>query len=41
MQRSKTEILLLYGLMLLTLALSTGFVVATIGWGYGFPAVFV
>lgn len=41
MQRTRTETFLLYGLMILTLALSTAFVVATIGWGYGFPAVFV
>ena len=41
MQRTRTETYLLYGLMGLTLLLSTGFVIATVGWGYGFPAVFV
>jgi hypothetical protein len=41
MQRSSTETFFLYGLMGLTLLLSTGFVIATVGWGYGFPAVFV
>lgn len=41
MQRSKTETFLLFGLMILTLALSTAFVVATVVWGFAFPAVFV
>jgi hypothetical protein len=41
MQRSRTETFFLYGLMGLTLLVSTAFVIATVGWGYGFPAVFV
>jgi hypothetical protein len=41
MQRTKTETWLLYGLMILTLALATAFVIATVFRGYAFPAVYV